>query len=285
MNTPVAKTIGEAMDCSVAHISPLSGGCIAEVYRAELSDGRQVAVKYDGGRTPCLDIEGFMLKFLAEHSALPVPQVLHSDASLLVMNFMEGQSQFSGEAQAHAATVLSELHAHGADQYGLEQDTLIGPLHQPNPWTDTWLAFFREHRLLYMADLARQSGNLSSSVHHRIQDFALDLDKFIEEPKHPALLHGDVWTTNVLAHKGKITGFIDPAIYYGHPEIELAFITLFHTFGDGFFQAYREHSPIAGGFFEVRRDIYLLYPLLVHATLFGGGYARDAERTIAHLGY
>ena len=126
---------------------------------------------------------------------------------------------------------------------------------------------------------------MSSALLKRIERFAGDLHQFIDEPEHPSLLHGDVWTTNVLATGGKISGFIDPAVYYGHPEIELAFTTLFSTFGQAFFDAYHALRPIPDGFFETRRDVYNLYPLLVHARLFGSSYLNSVEGTIARLGY
>ncbi len=80
-------------------------------------------------------------------------------------------------------------------------------------------------------------------------------------------------------------GFVDPAIYYAHPEIELAFTTLFGTFERPFFDRYHELRPIAPGFFEERRDIYNLYPLLVHVRLFGGSYVSSVERTLRQFGY
>ena len=96
----------------------------------------------------------------------------------------------------------------------------------------------------------------------------------------PSLIHGDVWTTNVLASSERITGFLDPAIYYADPEIELAFITLFNTFGRPFFQRYHELRPISTDFWEIRRDLYNLYPLLVHVRLFGGGYVGAVEQIL-----
>ena len=112
---------------------------------------------------------------------------------------------------------------------------------------------------------------------------AAKLDVLLEEPAHPSLLHGDVWTTNVLAEENRITGFIDPAVYFGHPEIELAFISLFSTFGPAFFNRYNELRPISPDFFETRKDIYNLYPLLVHVRLFGGGYVADVESILAQF--
>ena len=108
---------------------------------------------------------------------------------------------------------------------------------------------------------------------------ALDADVVLHMPL-PSLIHGDLWTGNVLCHDSRIAGLVDPAIYHADAEIELAFATLFGTFGDAFFARYTEHRPLAPGFFEARRDLYNLYPLLVHTALFGGSYARSVDRTV-----
>ena len=94
-----------------------------------------------------------------------------------------------------------------------------------------------------------------------------------------------MWGGNVLVREGRIAGFVDPAIYYADAEIELAFSTLFSTFGEPFFARYGEIRPMRPGFFEQRRDIYNLYPLLVHTRLFGGHYAGAVKRTLKRFGY
>jgi fructosamine-3-kinase len=268
----------------VSDILPLSGGCIGQVYRVRLEDGRRLVAKADDSHNPRLDIEGDMLRYLAQRSQLPVPTVWYSSPQLLLMDFLAGDSHFPPGAQQHAAELLAALHSVTAAQYGLEQDTLIGGLHQPNPATDSWLDFFRRHRLLYMGRVAVESGRLPADVWHRVQRFADTIDRWLLEPERPSLLHGDVWTTNVLAQGSQITGFLDPAIYYGHPEIELAFTTLFGTFGRPFFDHYQTLRPLTAGFFEERRDIYNLYPLLVHVRLFGGSYVGSVERILTRFG-
>lgn len=263
----------------------LQGGCVGAVFALTLSGGQTVVAKVDEGPAPRLDVEGYMLQYLRDHGVLPVPSVLWSAPDVLVMTHVPGDSHFNPASQRHAAELLGALHAIRGDWYGLEKDTLIGGLLQPNPPTETWCAFFRDHRLLHMAREARREGVLGARLLTRLEAFAADLDQFIKEPDHPALLHGDVWTTNVLASGDRIMGFLDPAVYYGHPEIELAFITLFSTFGNAFFDVYNEIHAIRPGFFEERRHIYNLYPLLVHTRLFGASYLNGVEQTISRLGY
>ena len=131
---------------------------------------------------------------------------------------------------------------------------------------------------------AHREGRLPSALCHRLERLAEKLEQYLEEPAHPALLHGDLWTGNVLVNGDRIAGFIDPAIYCGHPEIELAFTTMFGTFGRAFFEAYHAISPIAPGFHDLRRDLYNLYPTLVHVRLFGSSYLPPIEALLRRLG-
>lgn len=281
----LTKAIESALGVSPASITPLSGGCVAEVYKAQLSDGAMIVAKVDNSREPRLMKEGAMLRYLARHSRLPVPAVLHCADSLLLMEFIEGESSFTTQSQQHAAELLADLHNVSAPQFGFDDDTLIGGLHQPNPWTDRWVAFFRDQRLLHMGTEAVDAGRLPRKLFTRLETFAARLELWLSEPIHASLIHGDVWDGNVLARGGRINAFVDPAIYYAHAEIELAFVTLFGTFGADFFERYHAIRPIADGFMEERRDIYNLYPLLVHVRLFGGGYVGSVDRTLSRFGY
>jgi len=265
-------------------LSPLSGGCVGEVYRADMTDGSKMVVK-TGAAGSGLAIEGAMLVYLAKHSDLPVPEVFHAEDSLLLMSWVESSGSLGAASQHHAADLLAALHTVRGDQFGHETDTLIGGLHQPNPKTQSWIDFFRDHRLLHMGHEALQAGRLPRRTLARIEDLSYRLDEWIEEPEFPSLIHGDMWGGNVLVKGDKISGFIDPAIYYADPEIELAFSTLFNTFSDPFFARYQEHRPLKPGFFEERIELYNLYPLLVHVRLFGGSYVGSVERTLDRFGF
>lgn len=283
--TTVSARIEAVLNTRPQAVSRLPGGCIGEVYRVDLPDGSTLVAKTADGQGARLDIEGYMLRVLAERSRLPVPGVRHSSPTLLLMDFLPGSSVFNDAAQAHAADLLAELHSIRGAAFGLERDTLIGGLPQPNPPTAAWLDFFRDHRLWYMGKEAVRAGQLPAAFLPRLERFGDQLDRWLTEPEHPALIHGDLWTTNILAVGGRITGLLDPAIYYAHPEIELAFSTLFHTFDAAFFRRYQERRPLAPGFFEERCDIYNLYPLLVHVRLFGGGYVSAVDQILRRFGF
>ena len=216
---------------------------IAAVYRVTLAEGKDVVVKA-GDAVSRLDVEGDMLRHLAQVSGLPLPPLIHSEPDLLVLGYVEGSSDLDERAQEHAAELLAALHGVTWTHYGHTQDTLIGPLHQPNPPSSSWVDFFREQRLLYMAREALRANAIDSSLCARIDSFAGHLERWLDEARQPALVHGDVWATNLLASEGRITAFLDPAIYYAHEEIELAYTTLFgsrgRSFGDAFYRRYQE---------------------------------------------
>jgi fructosamine-3-kinase len=261
----------------------LAGGCVGEVWRLDFAAGPALVAKL-GGDHSRLDVEGEMLVYLKDHAAIPVPAVILAAPDLLVMEHLPGGDGIDAATERHAADLLAALHDVGQDDFGLHFDSLIGGLQQPNTPQASWPDFFRDQRLIYMADDALQAGRLPAAVRARIDNLAARLETWIDDSATPSLIHGDLWGGNVLAAGGRITGLIDPAIYYADAEIELAFATLFKTFGAAFFERYQERRPLAPGFFEERRELYNLYPLLVHVRLFGGGYVGAVERTLSRFG-
>jgi fructosamine-3-kinase len=280
----VAEGVEAHLGERILSMRPLGGGCIGEVYRAELEEGTPLVAKVDREGESHLEREAYMLRYLREKSDLPVPEVYHGSETLLLMEFVEGSSHFSKGAEHHAAELLAALHDVTSSTYGHERNTLIGGLNQPNPPTESWTNLFREHRLLYMANVVHEAGRLPAEDLLRVERLSGKLDELIEDPNPPALIHGDVWSANVLAREDRITAFLDPALYYADPEIELAFISLFDSFGNTFLERYAEIRGIDRTFFETRRDLYNLYPLLVHTYYFGGGYLNSVRNTLNRFG-
>jgi fructosamine-3-kinase len=265
----------------------LHGGCIAEVARLDLADGTRVVEKRrrGGGGAGDLELEAWMLGYLERNSRLPVPEVLQADADRLLLSYVPHEAGGPGTAaQIEAARQLAALHRITRATFGLERDTLIGPLPQANEPSSSWIDFFRTHRLFAMSARAEASGRLPAEMARRLDRLAPRLDRLLAPPQAASLLHGDLWAGNLLFGQERVAAFIDPAIYYGHPEIELAFTMLFGGFGEPFYAAYAEAFGIADGFFDDRADLYNLYPLLVHVELFGSAYLAPIDRTLRRHG-
>ncbi|MFU8829000.1 MAG: fructosamine kinase family protein [Phycisphaerales bacterium] len=280
MGTPWISCVEERLCGRVTEQRSLSGGCIADVRLVQMEDGRRVVAKVGG---PSLDLEGAMLGHLRERSDLPVPEVLHAESDLLVMEFIEhtGGSGWGG----HLAELLSELHGGESPdgRFGFGEPTLIGPLRLENGWSDSWSDFYREKRLLVMVDEAAARGNLARGLESRLRRYGDRMERDLDHPVRASLIHGDVWGGNVLASGDRVVGLIDPSVVYADAEFELAFISLFSTGGSAFFERYGELRGIADGFFERRVFVYQLFPLLVHVALFGGGYVGQLDSVLQRV--
>jgi len=269
--------IEKALGRKLLTVAPLSAANNALIYRLGMDGGHLVVAKVS---QQGLDIEAFMLKYLKEKSKLPVPTIYYSNEHVIIMEFIESQYGADDKAQHHAAQLLADLHSIKAPMYGFERDTVIGSLRQPNPQSSDWVAFYAEHRLLYMARETYAEKKIDAKVMKQVEKIAGKLGQYFKNVNAPSLVHGDIWGGNILFSRGKVAAFLDPAIYFADHEAELAFIRLFNTFNDAFFARYNEISPIKPGFFEERADIYNIYPLLVHTRLFGASYARKVQKIV-----
>ena len=175
-----------------------------------------------------------MLGELARHSALPVPAVHVAEPDLLVMDFIEtdgGGITPQRRAPRRRADRGAACHA-ARPSFGYERDTLIGPLPQPNPKSRSLDPLLpRSPAARHGAGGASGRSAAGEAARPASSAWPSGSTSYLTEPRHPSLLHGDLWTGNVLVRGDRIAGFVDPAIYCGHPEIELAFTTMFGTFG------------------------------------------------------
>lgn len=269
----IEKQLGKRL----AAAAPLSAANNAQIYRLGLDGGTSIVAKVAARG---LELEAFMLRYLRSKSALPVPTVHYSNDHVILMEYVSTDYSADDRAHRHAAEVLAALHGITGPSYGFERDTLIGSLPQPNPQSDDWVDFFAQHRLLYMGRAALDEGKIDKKMMAQIEKLAGKLKGYITKPQAPTLIHGDIWGGNILFARGRVAAFVDPAIYYADPEIELAFIRLFGTLNESFFMRYNDLRPIAPGFEDVRAPIYGIYPLLVHTRLFGTSYARKVQKVL-----
>jgi fructosamine-3-kinase len=172
---------------------------------------------------------------------------------------------------------LAKLHQQTNDQFGWSEPNYIGRLPQKNDWHADWNEFFWEQRLKPQIKTARDQGRLTTEQAKGLDALSGKLSQ-IFPPSRPALLHGDLWSGNVMVGATGEPVLVDPAVYFGHPEIELAFTKLFGGFDQQFYESYQEESALAPGF-DQRIDLYNLYPLLVHLNLFGTGYLQEVLQT------
>jgi fructosamine-3-kinase len=215
-------------------------------------------------------LEAAGLRWLAETGAR-VPEILDERPGELVLARIEvGRLTPAGEEDL--GRMLARLHAAGAPHFGSLPAAgrfFVGLCELESPEGDDWNDYYLQHRLL---PLARRVGLVREVERVRV-----------EAPAEPvARLHGDLWTGNVLADRDGLPWLIDPAAYGGHREMDLAMLELFGSIPARTLAAYQEICPLADGWRE-RIGLWQLFPLLVHAVLFGGGYLSRSRELALHL--
>lgn len=275
----LARRIEALTGEAIVESTPSHGGDIGVSARVRFGGGRVAfAKRYPNARSELAAAEARGLAWLAEAGALRIPQVIaasEAGEALLVLEWIE-QASPRGDHDEQLGRGLALLHGRGAEAFGFERDNFIGPLPQSNRNHTSWPAFYRDERL---EPLARSARDLPREVHRDLERLYAVLEERCGPAEPPARLHGDLWAGNRITDDTGAPCLIDPAVYAGHREMDLAMMRLFGGFGARVFAAYEEAAPLAPGASE-RVALYQLYPLLVHVNLFGGGYVGQLREAI-----
>jgi fructosamine-3-kinase len=276
---------------------PVSGGCVNPSARVETSSGDAFFVKWNAGAPRELfDAEADGLAALgtyAERCGLRVPEVLgvgsgaEGEPPWLLLELIERGHEAAdyGERLGRGLARLHGSAGHGGQSYGWTRDNFIGALPQTNPPIESWAEFWRDARLLPQLEAARRAGHFRGDADRTMDQLLARVHRALEavEAQRPALLHGDLWSGNAYPGPNGEPVLIDPAVYRGHREVDLAMSELFGGFPASFLLAYEEVWPLGPGYLRVRRPLYQLYYLLVHVNLFGGGYVGSALRAAGEV--
>jgi len=257
----------------------VGGGSINQTARVDVGSDRYF-VKWKSDAPPhFFELEARGLELLRGAGTIRVPQVIRASEAgadhpaYLVLEWIEESRR--PEALSFAVNfgrALAQLHRLSSDSFGLDHDNYIGELPQSNQKASRWPVFYRDQRLLPQVELAKARGRLNPERERLLRKVMERIDSLLAGcASTPSLLHGDLWSGNFLVTSGNQPVIVDPAVYYGDREVEIAFTELFGGFPPGFLPAYREAFPLDRNY-ERRRPVYHLYPLLVHLNLFGESY-------------
>lgn len=307
---PFPASVRESVDSALSQIAggpdsivataTISGGCIHNGTRLTAASGASFFLKWNASAPPGVfeaEADGLRALRRAVGSSLPgfqapgaslvVPEPLawgDAGGGWLLMEYVEPSYAKTGASEL-LGRGLAAIHdtGHGAPM-GWRAPNWIGSLSQDNTAASDWPSFWRERRIGPQLALARASGALGDPVFDRLLE---SIPAALNGAAPSALLHGDLWSGNTFTATNGVPVLIDPAVYVGDGEVDLAMTELFGGFAPAFYHAYDELRPISPEYRSHRRDLYQLYYLLVHVNLFGGAYAAAArhagERIVAAL--
>lgn len=273
----------------VVGISPVGGGCINQAARVETRH-KNYFLKWNPNPLPGMfAAESAGLCLLVEAQAIRVPEVhsfrdISDGISYIFMEWISPAQRGARFDQGLLGTQLALLHRNNSPggDFGLDHDNYIGSNPQKNGWEGDWKTFFRKNRLQPQIEMAVRKGMASGDRLRKLRYIATHLSHWLALDKcRPSLVHGDLWGGNVIAESNGEPILIDPAVYYGDREVDLAFTELFGGFSSYFYDAYQEEWPLDHGYSE-RRDIYNLYHLLNHLNLFGSSYGHQIDTLLNH---
>ncbi|MBP6386266.1 MAG: fructosamine kinase family protein [Pseudarcicella sp.] len=258
------------------------GGNFNLAVKVKVTEGVYFIKWNNGDHHGMFEAEAKCLQLLQNTHTIAVPKVVNYgkilDKEYLMIEFMSSSFNKDNywEDFGHK---LALLHQNTNTQFGLDFDNYIGVQKQTNDWMENGVDFFIQKRLKAQIDIANYDRKISKPLNDKFENLFQKLHNIIPNDK-PSLLHGDLWSGNVMTNPQGEAALIDAACYYGLREAELAFTTMFGGFETSFYEAYNSTYPIPKGFSE-RIPIYNLYPLLVHVNLFGGGYLDAVEKIVS----
>ena len=288
MHPALQRAVEKALGSRIQDVSPISGGDINQAHAIHLEDGRAVFLKSNPAAPPALfSTEAAGLGWLAESHTVATPEVLAFSPvgcppreAFLALELLSPGPAVS-DFDHRLGHQLAALHRASPPSFGGEQNNFIGTLPQANPPGDRWGPFYRDARLAPQLERAFAQGFFDASERRLWDRLLHTLEAHLGPEEPPARLHGDLWGGNLMVNAEGLPTLIDPAVYGGHREMDLAMMKLFGGFGPRVFDAYEDAFPLAPGHKD-RVPLYQLSPLLVHVNLFGSAYVPRAMTALNH---
>jgi protein-ribulosamine 3-kinase len=280
MNPDLKSRIEEILSEPVKSTTAVSGGCIADSRKLVMNSGRVFFLKQvRDGSSGTFESEVSGLEELRKAGAVLVPEVVAQGPDYLLLEWIEEGKESADSCMEELGFQFAKLHYFSGEIFGFPEDNYLGDSPQSNSPSKNgsinWPTFYVENRLQFQAALAVKNGYMTPELQNLLELLYNKIPELLSGTEDkPSLLHGDLWSGNYLIDKNGRSWLIDPAVYYGHREADLAMTSLFGGFSKTFYSAYESAFPLAPGYAE-REPLYQLYHLLNHLNLFGTGYYRQ----------
>ena len=256
------------LDCKVSDKKTISNGEVSS-FKILTSSGLNIFAKYQDTENNNLINQASELILLSE--SMKTPKVLGFSKNCLLLEWIE--TSHSNNHQSEIGRLLANLHKRTNKYFGFDYDNTIGEMRQYNAVNQSitsWSNFFWEYRLSFQIKYALKHNLISNKEYKKLLLIKSKIEKLLDKSIKPSLLHGDLWSGNVINGKNSPI-FIDTSCYYGHSEADLALTYMFGGFSNDFYKSYEFYNPLESGS-EQRKPIYMLYHYLNHLNIFGHSY-------------
>ena len=264
--------------CKFQEVTSLRGGDINDSYKVDTNLGTFFLKENDGLKYPSIFRAESKGLATLQASSFKVPKVILTEDNFLVLEFLKKENATNDEYWQKFGQSLAGLHNISQSHFGFLEHKYIGSLTLINTRKETWNAFFIENRLEPQVRLALDNQKIYKETVTRFEKLYYKLENLFPKEK-PSLLHGDLWNGNILNVEGNLPCIFDPAVYFGHREMDIAMTKLFGGFHPKMYRSYQDYYPLENGHLE-REGLCNLYPLMVHVTLFGGDYENQVNRIL-----
>ncbi len=275
INAEIQNQIEDFLHEKVLSVQSIGGGCIAQSVIIQTQSHKSYFLKTHSGAKDMFFKEANGLNELTKAELIRVPSVILASPYFLMLEHIATGIKRPNFFTAFG-TALAAMHAVTSKSFGFYEDNYIGATPQLNLATEKekqhWPLFYYHKRLLPQFRLAEKNGYATGEISNRMSLLEAKIESILYgSEESPALLHGDLWGGNYMCDEQGNPVLIDPAVYYGHREADLAMTRMFGGFSDDFYLAYEKKYPLQEGW-QQRQAIYLLYHQLNHLNLFGRGY-------------
>jgi len=283
MNSELSNHIKEKLSFSKISITPVGGGSINETYRLETPGSRLFCKVNSSSEYPHLfALEKSGLEEVARQKLIRTPEVIDcfewNGYQVLLLEWI-GEGQRTDKFWNTFGLQLAALHQCTRENFGLHENNYMGSVPQVNHSSSSWPDFLVQQRLLPVIRMCTDKNLLTEKHRQKFEKLFTQIPELFENSNRPSLVHGDLWSGNFMCDENSQPVLIDPAVYYGHPSVDLAMSTLFGGFNKAFYDSYHHVSAFPKNYKE-QWQVCNLYPLLIHLFLFGSSYLRQIEATL-----
>lgn len=278
----IKRVSEDFLKTNIINISTVDGGDINEAFSLQTDSGIYFLKVNEVKNFPEMFLkEKNGLEALSKKSTFRIPKVLDVTESdnkqFLFMEYIQEGRQ-SSNFWENFGRKLAEMHSQTSENFGWETDNYMGNLKQQNNWTASFQDFFANYRILPLVEMLYQRNSFSKTTVQSAESLCLRINEIFPN-ESPGFIHGDLWSGNFMTDETGNPVLIDPAVSFSHREMDIGMTKLFGGFSEQFYDSYNENYPLENGWKE-RLPLSQLYPLLIHAVIFGGSYVSNCRNII-----